>query len=153
MSRKKSKKHHFCKEFRAKDAKIGSQSTPFCARKKLAIGSYDPDGAKIFKSTDGGARWNVANSGLEGNSVSALAIDPQNTSTLYAASNGYDSSGRFISGVFKSIDGGANWDPNPVAAGLPDRLSVNILALDGQNPSTLYAGTNGGGVFAVNYVP
>jgi photosystem II stability/assembly factor-like uncharacterized protein len=46
--------------------------------------------------------------------------------------------------VFKSTNGGANW--SAVNTGLTN-LYVNALAIDPTNPNTLYAGTNGGGVF------
>ena len=39
----------------------------------------------MFKSTDGGDTWNVANTGLPDNAfVTALAIDPTTPGTLYA---------------------------------------------------------------------
>jgi photosystem II stability/assembly factor-like uncharacterized protein len=101
----------------------------------------DPSGCCgwLFKTTNGGASWNPENAGLP-NYVTALAIDPQNSSTLYAGSN---------SGVFRSTDGGANW--NSVNSGLTT-LAVTTLAIDAQNSSTVYAGT-ADGVFAIAFVP
>jgi hypothetical protein len=61
-----------------------------------------------------------------------LVIDPVNTSTLYVGNSG---------GVFKSSDGGVNW--NDINNGLTDLL-VNALAVDPINTSTLYAGTSTG---------
>ena len=60
----------------------------------------------VFKSTDGGESWQAANDGLAalyatGTAVCGFAIDPTNTSTVYAASNG--------AGVFKSSNGGESW--------------------------------------------
>jgi len=46
--------------------------------------------------------------------------------------------------VFKSTNGGATWSGS--STGLTN-TSVNILAIDPQTPTTLYVGTNGGGVF------
>ena len=40
-------------------------------------------------------------SNAEIKNVESLAIDPQNTSTIYASCSG--------GGVYKSVDGGANW--------------------------------------------
>ena len=65
----------------------------------------------VFKSTNGGASWTAANTGL---TPQALAIDPSNTSTIYA---GTSSNTATISpgatsvdgGVFKSTNGGASW--------------------------------------------
>ena len=64
-------------------------------------GEYGGDG--IYKTTDGGVTWAEINKGLpEWGSVSAMRIDPHRPEILYAAVSG---------GLFKSIDGGANWFP------------------------------------------
>jgi hypothetical protein len=99
-------------------------------------------GAGVFKSTDGGASWNAANSGLPAFQYSpvALAIDPQNPSTLYAGT---------LSGIFRSADGGANW--SAVNSGLP-ALGITTLAIDPRDPDTIYAGTPAG-LFAITFVP
>ena len=68
--------------------------------------------------------------GFEGGVVEALAIDPRTPSTLYAGTQG--------GGVFKSTNGGANWQA--VNAGL-NSTAVYALAIDPATPSTLYAGT------------
>ena len=70
--------------------------------------------------------------GPDGGQVQALAIDPQNSNTLYAATN---------NGISKSTDGAKTW----IAAnlGLPT-FSVNRLVIDPQNTSTLYASTVNG---------
>ncbi len=48
----------------------------------------------VFKSTNGGDIWSPLNSGLTSTTVSTLAIDPGNPSTVYAGTWG---------GVFKSV--------------------------------------------------
>jgi photosystem II stability/assembly factor-like uncharacterized protein len=55
----------------------------------------------LFRSIDGGATWKSVNTGLTAKTITRTAIDPQKTSTLYAAT--------FDGGMFKSDDGGANW--------------------------------------------
>src|SRR2546430_5114528 len=74
--------------------------------------------------------------GPEGGSISALAVDPQTPTSLYA--------GTTSAGVFKSIDGGTHW--RAVNAGL-GATSVRALAIDPQTPTALYAAFWGGGVF------
>ncbi|MCP3960309.1 MAG: hypothetical protein GY719_20900 [bacterium] len=74
--------------------------------------------------------------GPMGGSISALAIDPQTPTTIYAGT-GTGSSGTGI-GVFKSVDGGATW--SAASGGLTDRTILNLV-IDPQNPTTLYAGT------------
>jgi len=112
----------------------------------------------VFKSMDGGATWSAASSGLPktSNWMGALVIDPQNPSTIYAGTSGaaFDSCNNvcsgFSDGVFRSTDGGANWFA--VNSGLTTP-HVSSLAIDPQNPSGLYAGTIGGGVFAITFAP
>jgi hypothetical protein len=58
----------------------------------------------------------------------AVVIDPQNPSTVYAATWAGD-------GVTKTVDGGTTW----TSVGFRN-LGVTALALDPQNPQTLYAG-------------
>jgi photosystem II stability/assembly factor-like uncharacterized protein len=55
---------------------------------------------RAFKSTDHGESWISSQQGLEGERVNATAIDPTDSSVVYAAT---------WSGVFRSSDGGANW--------------------------------------------
>jgi ligand-binding sensor domain-containing protein len=96
----------------------------------------------VFKSTDSGASWVGASTGLTPQALNALAIDPSNPSTLYAATGGgyFDTTG----GVFKSIDGGGTWVT--VGNGLPPKTG-GALVIDPSNPTTLYVGTSGSGLF------
>jgi photosystem II stability/assembly factor-like uncharacterized protein len=129
-------------------------------------------GGGLFKSTDGGATWNAASSGLPAVQafpnepwppnvpvnapVNALAIDPVHgrrpgeaarrqtptrPGTLYAAIGANVSVG-YGGGLFQSTDGAASW--NAVNSGLPGSLFINAMAVDPQNPNTLYiAGSTG----------
>src|SRR5438876_4039479 len=74
--------------------------------------------------------------GPEGGSISALAVDPQTPTTLYA--------GTTSAGVFKSTDGGTHW--RAVNAGL-GATTVRALAIDPQTPTTVYAATWDRGIF------
>ena len=76
--------------------------------------------------------WIAFNSGLTNDQVRALAIDPKNSSILYAGTNG---------GVFKSTDWGGQW--SAVNSGLTN-TKVWALAIDPSSPRTLYAGTEDG---------
>src|SRR5215510_8409594 len=69
-----------------------------------------------------------------GGNVQALAIDPQNPTTVYAGT---------VNGLFKSMDGGESW--SVVKTRLPNR-AIAFLATDPQNPTTVYVG-NGDGAF------
>ena len=82
-----------------------------------------------LKSTDSGETWNQLN--FTHGFISALAIDPAISSTLYAAAGQYPEPG-----VYKSTDGGASWSLTPLN-GAP----VYSLAVNSNNPAVVYAGT------------
>jgi photosystem II stability/assembly factor-like uncharacterized protein len=89
----------------------------------------------VFKSTDGGGTWAAAGLQREegdplGNGPSLLAVDPQNSQTLYASRG---------TGLLKSTDGGSSWHPAGAPAG-----DVLVLAIDPLDSETLYAGADGG---------
>jgi photosystem II stability/assembly factor-like uncharacterized protein len=94
----------------------------------------------IRKSTDGGASWNPAATGIPATSagafdVNALVQDPINPGTLYASCAGPASAG---GGVYRSLDAGNSWNLFG-----PTLSLVNTLALDFSG-STVYAGTDQG---------
>jgi hypothetical protein len=97
-------------------------------------------GAGIYKSSNGGASWSLASNGVAGpNSIYALVINPTNPRIVYAGVGI-----QFGRGVYKSIDGGANWVLS--SRGLPPNDIIS-LAIDPEEPSTLYAGTQNGGLY------
>ena len=104
----------------------------------------------LWKSTDDGASWNMVTPGPPSlflspgflwPGIGALVIDPQNSNNVYAAIGNR---------VFRSTDGAASW--NDATAGLTV-TSINNLMIDLKDSRTIYAGTAGGGVFAITFVP
>ena len=83
-----------------------------------AASNNGPQGG-LWRSTDGGANWNLVNTSFSNCCVNALAIDPSNSATLYAATYQF---------AFKSTDAGASWN----------FVSAFPLAFDRQDPNTLY---------------
>jgi hypothetical protein len=65
--------------------------------------------------------------------VTAIVVDPTNPQTLYV--------GSAQGGIWKSIDGGAHWQPT---SDNEKSLAIGALAIDPSNPQTLYAGTGEG---------
>lgn len=102
----------------------------------------------VYKTTNGGTSWAAAGSGLAGQDIRALLIDPENSLRVYAASGG---NALNPGGVFVSEDGGATWDS--ISAGLPV-ASATALALDTRIPAepVLYAGTRTG-VYSFTRLP
>ncbi|HEY6147505.1 MAG TPA: hypothetical protein VIZ69_07390 [Thermoanaerobaculia bacterium] len=92
----------------------------------------------LFRSGDGGASWRRIGGDVVFGRTTAVTVDRSSPGTAYAAAD---------DGVFRTDDGGDNWAAaGSVQSGLP-ALSVTALLADGSPPVTLFAGTNGGGVF------
>jgi photosystem II stability/assembly factor-like uncharacterized protein len=97
----------------------------------------------VFKSEDGGNRWQPA--GLAGQNVTSVAVDPRDPALLYAGADARESRLLYAGtdrGVFMSTDGGKAWRP----VGLLDE-SIEALAFDPRDRGTIYAGTYPGGIF------
>jgi photosystem II stability/assembly factor-like uncharacterized protein len=84
----------------------------------------------IHRSTNGGAEWTQVSS-FPTDGPFTLAVDPGNSSTLYARADG----------LFKSTDGGATW--NRIGSGLPNS-GVGLPVADPAGGSTVYIGTRRG---------
>jgi photosystem II stability/assembly factor-like uncharacterized protein len=83
------------------------------------------------------AQWRRA--GLDATTVTTIAVDPSNASTLYA--------GTSLAGLWKSVNGGASW--SPAGTGYTGDIATAI-AIDPSNPNTLYVGSNVGVFKTVN---
>ncbi|HUU28477.1 MAG TPA: hypothetical protein VM123_11755 [archaeon] len=93
----------------------------------LLAGTYD---SGVFLSTNNGKSWTAINMGLTNTHVSALAVSPNSSGNLFAATYG---------GVFLSTNNGKSWTTTGMT-----RAWVCALAVSGRN---LFAGTEGEGVF------
>ncbi len=106
----------------------------------LASPGYGSGGGAVYMSTDGGGTWQVMNTGLSSQSVTALAIDPVTPSTIYMSAGTSEINAR--GGVFKSADGGSSW--RAASTGLDPDVTVGALVIDPQAPTTLYVGSDRG---------
>lgn len=97
----------------------------------LYAGGYNgvtKQGAFYF-THNGGATWTAGASGLNGNSVQAIIVDPTIATTVYLGTD---------KGVYKSTDGGVTVSQ---LSGMGAR-SVHALAYDHSSPVAFYAGTD-----------
>ena len=100
----------------------------------------------VYKSTDGGNTWAAANGSgaaalpLSGNGRVALAMDPNATTTLWAAiARDY---GGNLAGLFKTTDGGNTWTSLPNAPSFcGDQCWYDLaLAVQPGNSNVIFAG-------------
>jgi photosystem II stability/assembly factor-like uncharacterized protein len=96
---------------------------------------------QIYRSMDGGASWEVSDSGVVGRSMVAIAIDPVDPAVVYAGTQGgvYNDL-KIPGGVFKTTDGGETWAP--MVNGLPspdsDFAELSSLVIDPTDHTRLY---------------
>ncbi len=86
----------------------------------------------VYKSSNGGATWTNP---ITSTDVRALAINPANSSYLYAGTANYYSQ---VGGILKSTNGGQNWSL------IWTNAQVNSVVVDPVNPTMIFAGTQSG---------
>ena len=95
---------------------------------------YAATGAGIYRSSDGGISW-VATvlSGNRGVPISSVAVDPMNSSMLYAAS--------FAGDVFRSTDSGITW---ALLTSALRGTSIRSIVADPVRPRIVYVCSDAG---------
>ena len=95
--------------------------------------SYAGDG--VYKSTDAARTW--TNMGLkDSHHISRIAIHPTNPDVVYAAAMGHLYSDNEERGVFKTTNGGANWEK---VLYINDKVGIIDLVMNPKTPEVLYA--------------
>ena len=115
---------------------IGPDGGPVHALAAANDGStvYAGTHAGVFRSRDGGLKWELASAGLPSAPVRCLAADRDHPTVVYAGTD---------AGLFRSANAGEKWSP---VGG--ERLSQRVVsvALDPSNAKVVYAGAEGHGV-------
>ena len=93
-------------------------------------------GDGIYRTTDGGETWK--HMGLEGSErIARIILHPESPDIVYVAVLGALWSESEIRGVYKSTDGGKNWEK---ILYIDENTGCSDLAMDPANPEHLYAG-------------
>ncbi len=94
-------------------------------------------GDGIYKSIDGGKSWN--HMGLkESEHIGKIIVHPDDSDIIYVAAIGPLWSKGGDRGLYKSIDGGNNWE---VVLSVDEHTGVNDVVMDPRDPDVLYAST------------
>ncbi len=92
-------------------------------------------GNGVYKSSDAGKTWK--NLGLEKTfRISRVIVHPTDTNTVYVASLGHTHGPQQERGVYKTVDGGKNWER---VFFVNENTGCSDLSIDPQNPDVLYA--------------
>ena len=105
-------------------------------------------GGGIWRSLDGGLTWTAIGDGLSSLAVCALALDPNDNTTLYAGTGeGYFNIDAVAGGgVFKSTDGGDTWTLLP-GTSTWNWNHINRIAVCPGSPNTILITRQYGGMF------
>ena len=95
-------------------------------------------GDGVYRSSDGGRTWQ--NMGLKSSEhIDKILIHPRDSQTVYVAAEGPLWSSGGERGVYKSTDGGKNWQP---ILTVDADTGATDLVMHPQNPDILYAATH-----------
>jgi len=92
-------------------------------------------GDGVYRTTDGGDTWEHL--GLESTErIAKIAVDPTDSDTVYVCATGQLWSANAERGVYKTTDGGANWEQ---VFFIDENTGCSDLDMDPQEPGILYA--------------
>jgi photosystem II stability/assembly factor-like uncharacterized protein len=92
-------------------------------------------GDGVYKTTDGGKTWE--NMGLkESRQIGKILVDPRNSDVVYVAAEGSAWGPGGDRGLYKTTDGGKNWEK---VLEISEQTGVNNVIMDPRNPDILYA--------------
>ena len=96
----------------------------------------------IWKSTDGGLKWDPLTDYLPQIGVSGIAVHPTDPLTIYIATGDDDAGDSYAVGVWKTTDGGETWNNTGDLSGNPN--SMNDIFIHPTNHNTVLIATSSG---------
>ncbi len=89
--------------------------------------------SRLYRSENRGDSWTqFNNSELSGGLILSVVVDPTQSQTVYARKGGCSIG--IVCAVFKTIDGGAHWQPSAAEI----TTAASVLEIDPSRPATLY---------------
>ena len=115
----------------------------------IAFDPVDPDviwigspAGGLWKSVDGGSNWTTNTDDLPVIGVSHIAIDPNNSQTMYIVTGDANATDTYSVGILKSTDGGVTWNTTGLSYAIDQEKTVNKVIINPIFTDSLYAVTN-----------
>ncbi len=97
----------------------------------------------IWKTTDKGQTWTPLTDDLPQIGVSAIALSNQNNNIIFIGTGDDDAKDTYSRGVYKSVDGGDNWEAIGPDS-LPETAVIYEIIVGAENDNTLWVATSNG---------
>ena len=94
-------------------------------------------GCGVYKTNDGGKTWTYCGLGAT-NTIARVVVDPRNSDTVYVAASGHEWTDNPERGIYKTTDGGKNWQR---VLFVNERTGAIDLVINPDNPDIIYAAT------------
>lgn len=99
-------------------------------------------GGGVWRTTDGGISWNnLSDNDFKTGSIGAVEVAPSDPNVIYVGTGSADPRGNISpgNGIYKSINGGANWKH----IGLPKAGQTGKIVIHPTNPDVVWVGVMG----------
>jgi photosystem II stability/assembly factor-like uncharacterized protein len=116
---------------------VGYHASSVIASPLSADAAYVGTQFGVYETVDRGISWCAANLGIVSATVNDMAFHPSCPGTIFVATQ---------VGFFRTTDNGQSWDLMSMDGDALKCADANAVAIDPQEPSTVYAGTNSGKV-------
>jgi photosystem II stability/assembly factor-like uncharacterized protein len=95
----------------------------------------------VWRSTNGGVKWEPVFDKMPNQSIGALAINPRNPDEIWAGTGEGNprNSQNFGVGLYKTLDGGKNW----MFVGLEKSKAIHRIIIHRDNPNIIWVGAIG----------
>lgn len=93
----------------------------------------------LWKSIDGGGTWTCLTDAFASIGVSGIVVDPTNPNNMFLLTGDGDAGESYSIGVLRSSDAGTTWSETGLTYSALEKIRGFKLAMDPNNPNTLYA--------------
>lgn len=125
---------------------FGTVTTIAVAPSNSAVIYAGTDDGNVWITTNGGTNWNLISSQLPVHWVTSISLDPLDANLAIVSYSGYKMN-QYIGHVFRTIDGGQNWED--ISSNLPE-APVNKIIIDPDYTQVYYAASDVGVFFTAD---